>query len=97
MKLFQLIQTNWLILGISSNHHPFDQKLAMGLVLYSLAIILSIFFALLDANDFMECTNAAYQTAALALCAICILNIAFRMELFFNFIENCEILVANSE
>lgn len=96
MKFFQLLQANWLILGIGPNQHPFTQKLSMAFAIYSLATIFAILFILNDASDFMEYINSIYQCAFSAFGIVCIINTAFRTDNFVEFIGNCEKLVVKS-
>lgn len=97
MKFFQSTQTNWLILGVSPNHYPFNAKILMGFLFLSVGLILSLMFIFLDANEFLEYSNAISVTAAIFFGIICCINIAFRMAKFFEFIESCEHVVDKSK
>lgn len=97
MKFFQFIQTKWLILGVGPNQYPLNGKILMGIILYSVGISLCCLFISRVAQDFIELTNAIYQTTAMVFGAVCVTNFAFRMAKFFEFISSCERLVNKSK
>lgn len=97
MQLFQFIQMKWLLLGVGPNQYPLNRKILMGIFLYSVGISLCCLFISRVAQDFIELTNAIYQTTAMMFGAVCVTNFAFRMAKFFEFISSCERLVNKSK
>lgn len=98
MKLFQPIQTNLALLGISSNQpHYFNQKSMTTLFIYSSTISLCIVFLFFTANNFLEYTlNVYVTTTAIAVC-IAFMAILFHKENIFELIQECEKFVNESE
>lgn len=92
MKLFQLVQMNFAILGIhtSQSMNPFNHKILFGFTLFGSAIISMFMYILCEANTFFEYTHC--------ICAIfvgigVIINFAifvFKTSKLIKFLESAE-------
>lgn len=101
MKIFQVLQQNFAILGIdssqSSRKNPLNAKIFISLFMYGIFIVLSVFYILNEANNFEEYTTGIYSTASIVLTNICYVIITCTMANCFKFIDFLEITLNESE
>ena len=65
MKLYQIVQKDFALLGISPNQPNFDQKSVMAFLIFSLGIISGTVFLFFKANTFLEYTQSIYATTTI--------------------------------
>lgn len=101
MKLFQILQQNFAIWGIDSDHstrkNPLNAKIMISSVLHGIFIVSSVLYILNEANSFEEYTNGIYSTASLVLTNSCYVIIIWTMKDCFEFIGFLEITFNESE
>lgn len=97
MKILQIVQTNFAILGISSNQSNLNRKSAMGIIVGGLAATSSAMFLLFKANSFVEYVNSFYVTTVLVAFYICFAVLLFSKEKIFKLIDKVDECVEGSE
>lgn len=98
MKLFQIIQKDFALLGIDSIESKCSRdKLVLTCLLYGLGIILSILFLVIDANTFIEYVNNIYIMSALGVLVMFFAICAFKRDKIFRLINHAEQIVDESE
>lgn len=98
MKLFQLIQKNYEILGISSIEAEFSQrKLVMTSLVFGLTTTSSCAFLIFQANTFNQFTMNIYISSACVIICIAFTIIALNQEKFFKLIDDYEKFIHESE
>lgn len=97
MKLFQIVQKNFLVLGISSNQSRFNGKLAKTCLIYSLGSISSVAFLFFEAETFIEYTSNIYVTTALTGISTYFIFWILKLQNFFKLIDNIERFYEESE
>lgn len=97
MKLFQLIQKNFALLGISTNRSHLNGNSIMVFTFIGLAIISSAVFLLFKANSFVEYINTSYATNLLIACYIVFASLLFNKKKLFKLIDDIEISIEESK
>lgn len=98
MKLFQLAQKRFALVGITSDQsiqkYPFNWKILLVSLSYGSSSVFQLLFlkqALRSANsDFMEYTDFVFVFAANIVVGICYAISIFYRSKFFAYIGNCE-------
>lgn len=90
MKLFQVIQKNFLVLGISSNQPRLNGKLVKTCLVYALSVTLSAAFLFFEAKSFIEYTSNIYITTAVSVISTYFIVWILKLKKFFKLIENLE-------
>lgn len=94
MKLFQIIQSKFAVLGITQTQsiqkQPFNQKILLAYFIYCFGWISSAVFLFQRANTFEEYTNNIYVTSATAIIIFCFTVVVLKMSKLFGLIEKCE-------
>lgn len=91
MKLFQVIQKNLAMLGISSNQQRYcNQKSVMTLFVYSLAITLSMVFLFFKADTYLEYTLNIYVTSTAFGACVGFIALLFQKGKLFKLIDELE-------
>lgn len=101
INVFRKIQTNLSILGItadqSTQNHPFNAKISMGIFIFSYSIISHILYILYDAKGFDKYIECICSTSARILITTCFGAMVFKMATLFKLIGRKEDLIATSE
>ena len=97
MKLFQVIQKNFTVLGIGSNQSRFNLKLLKTCLTYGLSFTSSAIFLFFEARSFIEFTNNIYVTTAIAVITIYFSIWMWKLQKFFQLIDNLENFFEKSE
>ena len=102
MKIFQTIQKQYAMMGISPTHpwtqkSLFNKKIAFGLLLFAYCIVSQMVFILHVASGFMEYMEAICSSSATVIMFICFVAIVLRKTKLFESIENIEKLIDTSE
>lgn len=90
--MFQLVQKEFAVLGISSNQatNPFNNRTIGCLFLFGLNIILYIVFLFHSAKSFMEYTENIYITSAITLIGIAFFWFVLKMKNLFELLDGVE-------
>lgn len=101
MKLYQLAQASFAILGINSDRSiPFNWRLFIVSLSYGISIVIQSIFlikAIQTASSFAEYTDSIFVTAATITVGIYFAISVFQRKKFFEFINDCDEIAANSE
>lgn len=104
IKIFQIIQQNFAILGISSkgsNRNSLVNGNILKALLHSLSYILNATlsgtFLVYRANIFREYIDCINGVSALIAILASLMILFFRMKVLFGFIENCEKIIDRRE
>lgn len=103
MKIFQTVQSQYAILGItrSSNHStqelPFNGKILFGFLLFGCLIISGLVYILHVASGFMEQMQGVSSILASTMMCICFVDIVLGKTTLFEIIDNVEKLLDASE
>lgn len=97
MKLFQVVQKNFAIVGISQNQPESTGKLVKTCSIYGLTFTLSALYLFFEAESFLEYTSNIYVTTAIAVISTYCIILILKLKKFFNLIEKLEKLIGNSE
>lgn len=100
MKIFQTVQKNLAILGISSmqsNQAFYNRKYLLYLLLSGSLIIMNCVFLIYVAKSFKEYTDSIYITSVSIALFISLSFLIRRMRNLFEFIDNLEKIVDDSE
>lgn len=97
MKLFQVIQKNFEVLGISPNQRSTNGKLVATSLIYGLSITSSAVFLFFEAESFLEYTSNIYITTAIGVICTYFIIWLIKLEKFFKFIENLESFFGKSK
>lgn len=98
MKLFQLIQKNFSVLGITSNQTKYSRiKLVMTLIIYGLITTSSILFLVFEADTFDEFTNNIYITSGCVMMCIIFVIMAFKQGKLFELIDSFDKFIDKSK
>lgn len=97
MKLFQIIQKNFAVLGVKANLSRFNGKLVKTCIIYSLGTTSSAAFLFFKAKTFVEFTSNIYVTTALAGISSYFIFWIIKLENFFKLIDNIEKFCEESE
>lgn len=90
MKIFQVVQKNFAILGISPNQSYWNVNSKMAFFTYNLNTALGIMFLFLEANTFLKYTMNIYVTATVFLLSINHSATLFQKEKLFKLIDEME-------
>lgn len=94
IKLFQIIQRNVAILGISSNYSKQNDMLNRNVlkasVFYGLNSTFNTIFLLVEASNFREYIDSIIATTSVFGILFCFMIVFSEMSKLFEFIENCE-------
>ena len=90
MKLYQIVQKNFALLGISPNQSRCNQKSVFIFFILSLAITLGAVFIFFKANTFLEYTQNIYITITFFGMYISFLAILFQKGELFELIDYME-------
>lgn len=98
MKVFREIQSNLAILGItedqSTQNHPFNGKILMGMLISSYSIISHFLYILHEAKGFDKYIECICSTSASILIATCFGAMVFKLATLFKLIERKVDLIA---
>lgn len=97
MKLFQVVQTNFAFLGVSSNQARLNGNVVATCLLYGLSVTSSAIFLFFEANSFIEYTSNIYVTTALGVISTYFTIWIIKLEKFFILIDNLENFFEKSE
>lgn len=101
MKIFQSIEDNLAILGISSYQsiqvQPFNTRNVTTLLVFGLSVISNCVFLFHVADSFMEYTKCVYVVSTLITSFICFAHLVLKMPKLFEFIKNFEQIVEESK
>lgn len=101
MKLFQSLQENFAIMGITSDqstkNSPFNGRILATLSSQILTVILIAVFIFHDAYTFWEYANNIFNMAGAIILVVFFAIIIFSMRKFFALIKSCETVVAESK
>lgn len=96
MKLFQLVQQNFITLGINPNQsipqntHPFSHRALFGLFLFGATIISPFLYALWEAKDLFEFTQSICTVLVTITSIISFLTFVFEMSKLVGFYDFAE-------
>lgn len=101
MKLFQSVQENFAVIGVTSDQsmqsNAFNNRILAAVSTYTLNVALYIVFLFHDASTFGEYTYNIYSNSATILILICYIIVVFKMNKCFALIDRCATVVAKSE
>lgn len=97
MKLFEIVQDNFALLGISPSQPRFNSKSAMVFLSIGLAAISCAMFLFFEANTFMEYINTAYATSVTIGGTIAFTTLLFEKEKLLQIIHEFEEFVNESQ
>lgn len=93
-KIFQIIQRNFTILGISSSfsrqNDLLNKSVLKATTFYMLNCILNSMFLICEANNFREFTDSIIATISLFGILLVYVMAVLNMTKLFEFIQNCE-------
>lgn len=96
MKLFQIIQKNFALLGISSNQSLCNRQSVVAFSIYGFASIFSSAFLFFKANTFLEYTMNVFVTTTIFAIWIAFTVILFKKQNLFQLIDEFERLFDKS-
>ena len=100
MRLFEEVQRNFAVLGISSiaaNQNSFNCRTVIGLLTFGSSTFLHLVFLFHEAKTFGEYTDNIYMTTATVATAVCFINVILNMNKVFQYIESLDEIVNKSE
>lgn len=97
MKIFQQLQKNLAFYGIASYQHPFNLRIRLSLIIYSLAIILIFIHIFYEAKTFQEYANSIFMATAQIATSIIFTFNAWQMQSFFDCVKEAEEIVNDSK
>ena len=102
MKIFQIIQKQYAILGISSPNqsaqkNPSNERTTLGFLIFAWNIVSQFVYIFYVASGFMEYVDCISSTCAGIITFVCFAAIVFRKTTLFKNIENMEQLIDKSE
>lgn len=97
MKLFEIVQENFALLGFSPNQPRFNSKSAMVFLFIGLAAILCALFLFFEASTFIEYVNTFYTTSVAIACNIIFATLLFKKEKLLQTIYDLQEFVDKSE
>ena len=97
MKLFQVVQNKFVLLGIRPNQSRFNKEVTRTCSIYALSTSSSALFLIFKAKSFIEYTSNIYATTAFAMIGCYFTIWIFKTKKFFELIDNMEILVDQRE
>ena len=97
MKIYQIVQKNFEILGISPNKSYWNKKSAKSFFIFNLVLISSILFLVLKANTFLEYTMNIYITTVVFAMWIGFIAMLFQKENIFQMMIRFEEFLNKSE
>lgn len=98
MKLFETVQKNLAIVGITSTAQPlnFVKIFLTSLCIWSVCISSWLFFAY-EAKSFIEYTISMYNASGTNVSAIYFMIIIVQTQNIFKFIDRCEKIIENGK
>lgn len=101
MKFFQSIQRILSHVGIDPNQstrtHPFNARNSKNCLIFLVACICSIVFLFHEASSVEERMESGFLTGLTILNLMCFINLIFKMKLVYNYFDNAEKIVEQSE
>lgn len=102
LKIFQIIQRQYAILGISSTNQsaqklPFNRRVLIGLLFFGCIFTLQFVYIFQVASDFMEYTECICATSGNILIFVCFMAIVLGNTTLFECIDNLEQLIDTSK
>lgn len=102
MKVFQRIQKQYAILGISASNQltrtlPFSKRVLFGFLSISIEIFSQFVYTFHVANDYMTYIDCICATSTTILIFICLAAMVFRKSTLFEIIHEIEELIDTSE
>lgn len=101
MKIFQVIQTNFKLLGVtptqSSQKHQFNFNLLAMITWCIFSTASYVLWFLYTAKNFSEYMDAALFAFESLICTVCLLILFWKKEQWLKFIENLEIILNKSK
>lgn len=97
MKIFQSIQNQFAILGISSEQQILNRKIVFGLTLLGMCIVLQCAATFQPANEFKEYIDRVNMTSTTIIAAIIFAVVIFNIKNLFEIINMFEKLINDSE
>lgn len=101
MKIFQTIENNFALMGItadqSTHKYPFNARNLLVLLTLLTTLFSDVMYLIYDTNDFKEYTISVFSasTMTVAICIFCI--ILFRMRRIFDYLNHIEGIINNSK
>lgn len=101
MKIFQMSQKYFTILGISPNlivqPYPFNRRISIGFLMLGLVLICNYVFIIYGAKTFLDFSQSIYIGSALAVGSLALAVLVFRVKILFEFIVNFENAINTSK
>lgn len=101
MKVFQLTQKNFAIVGITSNwaikSQPFNWKIFTCFSVLGSSIICSLMYILFEADTLNEYTQSIYSGSMTASIILSFMLVIINVKKMFQLIDICEDIVNTSE
>lgn len=101
MEIFQIIQNNFKLLGLkpsqSSQKHPLNTNILASItwcVFSTASYVLWFFYTANSFDDYMDAALFAFESL---LCTAGLLVLIWKMQQWFKFIKNLEIILNKSE
>lgn len=101
MKIFQLIQSYYELMGISSwqqstKKHSLSKRALFGFILLELCIVSHFLYMFYVANGYMEYVECISTTSGSIITFVCFATIAIKSDILFKIIDNIEGFIVNS-
>lgn len=102
LKIFQIIQRHYAILGISSTNQsaqelPFNRRVLIGFLFFGCIFTLQFVYSFQVASDFMEYTECICATSGNILIFVCFMTIVVGNTTLFECIDILEQLIDTSK
>lgn len=100
MKILQIAQENFSIIGIDANQstQKFPLNTRNSLVLFTLCSVLAsdLMYLIYDANDFKDYAVAILASCTMILSVLIYASILVKMRIIFDFLHRLEEIINNS-
>lgn len=101
MKILQLVHDNLQIIGLDTNQsilkYPFNARNLTSLLVYGINIYVNVRLLLSGTANAMEFTDLFYFTFTVTVTVFMLINLIWEMRQLFEFINNLESSVDQSE
>lgn len=101
MPIFESIRKSLQVIGMSTPHsmqnYPFNKRNLTSLFLHGLNVMCSVGFMVSGTKDLMEFTDSLFLSITAIIAVSIFINLNWRMQRLFEFINNLENTVDQSE
>lgn len=101
LKIFQLIQKNFAIVGIDPNlvtqPYPVNSKILLGFLILTASVICNLMYTLREATTYAEYSHSIYMFSFAVAIFVALVIILLNAKKLFSFINDCESLLNSGE